>query len=368
MSGPGSIPLSRPQSVLARATALAYLHAGRPDLERACAFLKDFGLIELERDGAGRGQVRYFRGTGRQPCIYKISKTTLPRFIGFGLTVADAAGFAALAKRFDVPVQANTDPGGGQILRIPDPDGHCLDILHGQTAAAALPARAALRHNAPCERVRINATQRPPLAPPEVTKLGHIVLQTPHFARNLQWYMENFGLIPSDVLCLPDGTPAGAFMRLDRGAEPADHHTIFISIGAAAGIEHAAFEVADLDAVAMGQQVLQARGYRHSWGVGRHLLGSQIFDYWRDPWGMKHEHYADGDLFDADQPPGYHLLDRQGLYQWGPDLPADFVDPGLTPGVVARLLWQALRGRVALGPLLAAGRSLRAPGRPWQKH
>jgi len=52
-------------------------------------------------------------------------------------------------------------------------------------------------------------------------------------------------------------------------------------------------------------------------GVGRHLLGSQIFDYWRDPWGQKHEHYADGDLFDAAQPPGYHVLDRAGLIDRG---------------------------------------------------
>ena len=59
--------------------------------------------------------------------------------------------------------------------------------------------------------------------------------------------------------------------------------------------------------------------------MGRHLLGSQIFDYWRDLWGLKHEHYADGDVFDASQPVGYHKLDREGLYQWGPDLPDDFL-------------------------------------------
>ena len=33
--------------------------------------------------------------------------------------------------------------------------------------------------------------------------------------------------------------------------------------------------------------VLAARGYPHAWGVGRHILGSQIFDYWRDPFGHK---------------------------------------------------------------------------------
>ena len=44
--------------------------------------------------------------------------------------------------------------------------------------------------------------------------------------------MDTLGFIPSDVMCLPDGTPVGAFMRLDRGDEPTDHHTLVRRIGA----------------------------------------------------------------------------------------------------------------------------------------
>lgn len=362
-SGPGSIILARAEHPVARASGLAYLHVGRPDLAKAAAFLTDFGLVQT----AASSECLYFRGTGAQPFIYKVTRTRKSCFIGFGLSVDDPAGLAALAAKFAVEIKQNTDPGGGAMLSLADPDGHRIDILHRQTEANTLPARAPILHNAPGAAIRVNATQRPPLAPPDISKFGHLVLSTPHFARNARWYMESFGFIPSDVLCLPDGTPAGAFLRLDRGAAPADHHTLFVALGAAPGMDHAAFEVADLDAVEMGQQLLRARGYCHSWGVGRHLLGSQIFDYWRDPWGAKHEHYADGDLFDAAQPAGYHALDRQGLYQWGPDLPADFVDPGLTPAAIARLLWQAARGEIALAPLLAAARSMRAPGRSWQK-
>jgi hypothetical protein len=35
--------------------------------------------------------------------------------------------------------------------------------------------------------------------------------------------------------------------------------------------------------------------YEHMWGIGRHLLGSQVYDYWADPWGRVHEHWADTD-------------------------------------------------------------------------
>jgi hypothetical protein len=46
------------------------------------------------------------------------------------------------------------------------------------------------------------------------------VLETPNFDTSACWYMDTLGFIPSDVMCLPDGTPVGAFMRLDRGHEP----------------------------------------------------------------------------------------------------------------------------------------------------
>ena len=36
------------------------------------------------------------------------------------------------------------------------------------------------------------------------------------------------------------------------------------------------------------------------WGIGRHVLGSQLFDYWFDPDGFEYEHYTDGDVFTAD--------------------------------------------------------------------
>jgi hypothetical protein len=152
-----------------------------------------------------------------------------------------------------------------------------------------------MRRIAPFGSTTLNA----PRLSRRVTKVGHIVIETPDFDVTARWYMDTLGVMPSDVMCLADGTPVGAFMRLDRGSEPTDHHTLFLATGLESKVDHVAFEVVDLDAVEMGQQILMAKRYRHAWGVGRHLLGSQIFDYWRDPWGQKHEHYADGDLFDA---------------------------------------------------------------------
>ncbi|MBV8240517.1 MAG: hypothetical protein JOY75_06940, partial [Hyphomicrobiales bacterium] len=120
------------------------------------------------------------------------------------------------------------------------------------------------------------------------------------------------------------------------------------------------------DAVEMGQQVMMAGRYKHAWGVGRHLLGSQIFDYWRDPWGQKHEHYADGDLFDVAQPAGYHVMDRAGLYQWGPDLPEDFIDARITPSRLLRLLRRGLKDRSYLKKMMTMKESMSKPVRAWR--
>ena len=361
--GPGSIELKRSASPLVKADALLYAHFERPDLEKAEAYLLDFGLVPVSKS---KREV-FFRGTGSNPYIYRATLGPKARFLGIGLSVPKAEDLQTLSKKFGVPVEMANGPGGGSVVYLKDPDGNGVDALHGFTPAAPLPLRAPILHNAPNQIVRINDTQRPKLEPPQVNKLGHLVLETPDFDKSARWYMDTFGLIPSDVMCLPDGTPIGSFTRLDRGEEPSDHHTIFIAMGLEPKVDHVAFEVVDLDAVEMGQQVMMARRYRHAWGVGRHLLGSQIFDYWRDPWGQKHEHYADGDLFDTSVPAGYHLMDREGLYQWGSDLPDDFIDARLTPARLWRVLKLALNDKARLGRMLALKKAVAAPGRQWQR-
>ena len=47
------------------------------------------------------------------------------------------------------------------------------------------------------------------------------------------------------------------------------------------------------------------------------MLGSQVFDYWKDPWDHVLEHFTDGDLLDAGAKPG--LADPVVVLgtQWG---------------------------------------------------
>ena len=149
-------------------------------------------------------------------------------------------------------------------------------------------------------RVRTNAVKRVAAGASHVQRLGHCVLNVTDFRTSERWYKERFGFITSDEIAV-DGIPdsVGAFMRCDRGEVPTDHHSLFLVGPGTPKFNHAAFEVADFDDLMAGHDHLTAKGRHHEWGIGRHVLGSQIFDYWRDPWGHTLEHWTDGDLLNA---------------------------------------------------------------------
>ena len=197
----------------------------------------------------------------------------------------------------------------------------------------ALPGQAPLTFNFGHDAARVNATQRPPREPARVQRLGHVVVQTTKFLETLNWYLEHLGLIVSDFQYYPgqrERGPVMSFIRCDRGRTPADHHTLAMALGPANRYLHSAYQVADLDSLAAGGQYLRDRGYRRSWGIGRHIQGSQIFDYWRDPDGFLVEHFTDGDLFDCTLEPGWAPFTASGLAQWGPPATKDFL--GIKPG------------------------------------
>lgn len=327
------VALSTPQparhpSPITRAKALAYLVFERPDLDRASDFLTAFGLKPVQRSE----DACFFRATTSAPFVYRVDRGARPRFAALAFDVDDRAALEALAALHEASgIEAEDGPGGGERVRLKDPSGFEVRAVCGRKAAQPLPHREPLVLHTSAEPARINDTQRSPVTPPDVIRLGHLVLEVADFQATCAWYTRTFGLIPSDVQVLHDGSPAVAFLRLDRGLEPTDHHTLALAQSVAPAYGHSAYEVVDADAVGIGQRVLRERKYRHAWGIGRHILGSQIFDYWSDPFGDKHEHYCDGDVFTSDQPMGVHPVSRQAMSQWGQVMPATFTKPKLSP-------------------------------------
>ena len=234
---------------------------------------------------------------------------------------------------------------GGLTVDLTDPSGVPVRVVAGTHELAAVPAQPTQEFNFGPEVNRANAPQRPPREPAKVQRLGHVVMQTPKYVETLDWYLEHFGLIVSDFKYY-DGQrelgPTMSFIRCDRGETPADHHTLAMALGPRNKYLHSAFQVADLDALAAGGEYLQEHGFHRSWGIGRHVEGSQIFDYWRDPDGLMVEHFTDGDLFDCTLEPGWSPMTASGLAQWGPAATKDFL--GIKPSEALRDLASLARG------------------------
>jgi catechol 2,3-dioxygenase-like lactoylglutathione lyase family enzyme len=342
---------------------IAYLIFGRPDLEKTQTFLEDFGLTVAARNK----DALFFRGAGPAHHCYIARRSRRPSFVGTAFRAKSIQDLARLADAENTKIETIDDPGGGQRVVLTDPNGFRVEVIFGDEKSEILDSPPPPVTNNSVKRARVNTPLRAAAGPPVVQRLGHVVLETPYFSRSVDWYASRLGLIPSDVLHLETGDPVVAFMRCDRGDDPADHHTLVLGTSLGTGFNHAAFEVSDIDALAAGEQHLRSKGWKHSWGIGRHLLGSQIFDYWYDPYGDKVEHFTDGDVFDASAETAYHPMSNAELYQWGPDLPKGFIDPRITP----RRLWDLIgylrrSDDLTINKLRALKRVAAQRARPWR--
>ncbi len=325
----------RCQKPTVKAQKLAYLLFELPDLDIAEKFLCDFGLTTAFRDE----KHLYMRSAGPEPFCYRATKAEKETFIGFGFMVGGIEDLEGLAKVSGASgIQKSGYIGGGHCVRLTDPSGFIVEAVCDQEVVVPLQHRSALPLNYELKTPRVNDTQRPPVNTPEVLKLGHTVLEVADYQETCAWYTQHFGLIPSDVQVLSDGSPVVVFLRLDLGSTPADHHTMAIAQGFMPSYSHSAYELVDADAVGMGQRILRERGWKHSWGIGRHILGSQIFDYWQDPWGHKLEHYCDGDVFTDDLPMGVHPVSREAMSQWGQVMPTSFTKPKISFSMIRALV------------------------------
>jgi len=304
---------------------IAWIRLRAPDLDRAERFLTDFGLACSARTD----RALYMRGSDPAHHIH-ITELGDPKVLGIAFHAEAEADLHRLAQRAEgaSPVMTLEQPGGGRVVRLTEPNGFPIEVVHGVATLPPLPVRTSVLNTGP-ERRRLGELQRMEVRPSQVKRIGHAVIATPDIAGSVAWVQRHLGFVTSDDVHAEGdpGTLLASFNRADRGAEFVDHHIMMFSRHDRRGLNHVSFEVQDVDDLFAGHDHLAARGeYRHLWGIGRHLLGSQIFDYWQDPWGRVHEHWTDSDLLN-DATPSRLLPRSQGLKsQWGPQAPQAFRD------------------------------------------
>lgn len=324
---PGEHP-GRSRNPVIKVVDIAWLEFEKPDLPRAEAFARAFGFSAAQR---GPEEIQLRGALAGTPCVI-VRHGPRTRFARVAFRAGDEADVLRLADRCGTRARPLPDSLGGVSVDLIDPSGMPVRVVAGMHELPVLPSQQPHTFNFGDHAPRINAGQRPARVPARVQRLGHLVVQTTKYLETLDWYLDNLGMVVSDFLFFPgqrERGPTMSFIRCDRGSTPTDHHTLAVALGPANRYVHSAYQVSDLDALAVGGEYLRERGYFRSWGIGRHIQGSQIFDYWRDPDGFLVEHFADGDLFDNTVEPGWAPFAASGLAQWGPAATKDFLGTDL---------------------------------------
>ncbi|KAI1336012.1 Glyoxalase/Bleomycin resistance protein/Dihydroxybiphenyl dioxygenase [Xylariaceae sp. FL0016] len=266
-----------------RLVRIAHVYYKYDDLAKATQFLSDFGFTEEKKVGDDK---IYYRGYGTEPWLLCASKAAQKEFGGAAFLVEseDDLKIASETLPKATKIYELTDaPGGGKCVTFYDPvDGFPMHLVHGQQTVPMLDLP--LPHEAvnyPTEKNRQPGRfQRFKKGPAPVHKLGHFGVRTTNFAKAHEFYSTHFNFIASDLIHDDKNIDRTVFYRLDRGDDPVDHHVFFFAEGKSFRVHHSSFETHDFDTQVLGHDWLREKGYKNCWGVGRHVLGSQIFDYW----------------------------------------------------------------------------------------
>jgi len=302
---------------------IAYGRLRAPDLDEMEAFLTEFGMVRAARTN----DALYMRGTDPDHHIHVTEKGD-PAFIGLAYDAASEDDLARIAKAPGASgIEHIDEPGGGARVRLTEPNGYQIEVVYGRERHDPIPVRYQKPNAGPESDNRAGELMRIHTGASRVKRIGHGVLGSPKVMETVGWFRETLGLVRSDDVYAgePDNI-IGSFNRCDQGDAYVDHHVFFCMHNPRAGLNHLSFEVHDMDDVFTGHEHLRQIGkYKHVWGLGRHLLGSQVYDYWADPWGRVHEHWADTDRLNVANG-GQLVSAEEGLIsQWGEGPPDSFI-------------------------------------------
>ena len=291
-----------------------------PDLDLAEQFLTDFCMVRAERTPTAL----YMRGTDAEPFLH-VTELGDPKFLSLVYYARSEDDLTALAKVEGASGVENVDePGDCKRIRLKDPAGIGIEVLYGQAKFPELPMQE-YKVNWGSDKKRRTDLMRVPFGPALIKCSGQGVLVTADMKRTRRWYRETLGLLCSDEIYKNEkDNLIGSFNRIDNGPEYVDHHVFFAIAGTKNGLNHLSYEERDIAPIVTGHAYLKSKGYRHTWGIGRHLLSSQVFDYWYDPWGRIHEHWADSDVLNAAKPGRQWSAEEAQRNQWGPEPPPGF--------------------------------------------
>lgn len=299
-------------------SGLHHVHVQVKDLAGNENFAKSFGLVETQRSSSHV----FFRTAGEDAYSYitEVGSETRLKAIAFKALSRDVL-VQAVRDHGATEIRALEGPGGGEAVSLSDPDGNRIELVFGVAPRTPDPLRPEPKINYPGNRQRLNDTHPYPVkGPSQLLKLGHVALFVGEFKRTAEWYERTLGLVASDRLFAgPPQNFVGGFYRLGRGSEWVHHHIMAFFAMGKPGLHHVSFEVQDIEQQMFGHRHLLKGGFEGVWGVGRHPLGSHVFDLWKDPNGLRFETFTDTDWCDQDRASRDYPVQESEMDMWSND-------------------------------------------------
>lgn len=284
-----------------------------PELNVAERFYNAFGL-EVRRAG-NRVDLYTFGHPHCWASIFEAGDRKQLQYMRYGIFAEDEAYFRQLIAERGLVCQPHPlGTSGGLWLR--DPDGIACQLVIAPKVSPSAKSRPAAA--APVPAGKGAAPSRSQVQQVRPRRLSHVLRFTPDVPRMVAFCSEILGLRLSDR-----SADLIAFMHTPHGS---DHHLVAFAKSHAPGLHHSSWDVASIDEVGAGAEQMRQAGWSRGWGVGRHVLGSNYFNYVEDPWGSFCEYSFDIDFVPADL--DWQAADhapKDSLYVWGPELPPNFI-------------------------------------------
>ena len=265
-------------------TSLLDLELTVPDPDGLAAFWTDLGM---EQTGPTT------LGTERRPSQLRLAEGTYRHVSELRLSCSAESDLAAIRADLEaLGVDATVTDG---VLTCADPlADHRVVVQVADPLPLAGPV--ADEANRPSGRARLDRREAAAMAaaPPAPRRVGHVVVGTPDLAGSLDFYTRGLGWKVSDMV----GPGIGCFLRCSP-----DHHNLLLMPSPVPCMNHYAVEMDDVDAIGLaGSRIVAARPEAQVYGLGRHVLGANLFWYLLDPAGGMFELFADMDqILDDEQ-------------------------------------------------------------------
>jgi len=253
-----------------------------PDPDGLVAFWEGLGMTRTDHSTLG---------TAARPSQLRVAEGPYRHVSELRLGCTDEADLAAIGARLDGLGVAWTLSDG--VLRCHDPlADHDVVVVVGRAEPLAPPP--VRQVNGPGRRERVNrrstAAVRAEPAPPR--RVGHVVFGSTDVAATVAFYRDGLGFLVSDVI----DQGIGCFLRCST-----DHHNLLVMPAPVPCMNHYAVEMDDVDAIGLaGMGVLAERPDASVYGIGRHVLGANLFWYLLDPAGGMFELFSDMDQITDD--------------------------------------------------------------------